>query len=145
MSGIICPIRGGQESMITIKHAIRHSQEHELPIHFLFVVDLGPMGLTESPAHNKLVTHEMEGLASFILLTAKIEADAAGVASEGCTRFGNLVEEITKLSEEKEADVIFLGKTKPGKKGKKASVSLASKIEAATEAKVILAEEIDNG
>ena len=147
MTGIICPIRGGQESMITLKHAIRYAQEHGLAIDFLFVVDIGPMGLSESPAHNKLVKHEMEGLASFILLTAKIEADAAGVPSEGFTRFGTLIEEIVALAEEKEADVIFLGKSKngKGKKAKDASVSLASKLEKLTDAKVILAEEFDNG
>ena len=145
MSGIICPVRGGQESMVTIKHAIRHAQEHELPIYFLFVVDLGPLGLTKSPAHNKLVSHEMENLASFILLTAKIEADSNEVQNEGFTRFGNLVEEIIALAEEKEADVIFLGQTKKRKKQKMVSVSLASKIEDATGVQVILAEEIDNG
>ena len=87
----------------------------------------------------------MENLASFILLTAKIEADSAEVQNEGFTRFGNLIEEIIALAEEKEADVFFLGQTKKGKKQAIASVSLASKIESATGVEVILSEEIDNG
>ncbi len=139
MSGIVCPIRGGQESRPTIERAITYAKERDLPVYFLFVIDLGGIGLTEVPAHKKIVSHEMANLASFVLLTATIEADRDGVRAEGFTRFGHLADEIIALVEEKAADAVVLGQTKTGKAREAKTNLLVSKITDSTQAEIILA------
>lgn len=138
MSGVVCPIRGGHESRPTIESAIHHAKERNLPIYFLFVIDLGMMGLTEVPAHTKIISHEMANLASFVLLTAKIEAKRKDIQAEGFTRFGHLADEIIALIQEKTADMVVLGQTRTGKEREITTNSLATKIQDQTQAEVIL-------
>ena len=138
MFSIICPIRGSHESMPTIERAIGHAKEHNQTICFVFVIDLGVLGLTEVLAHKQIVSHEMANLASFVLLAAKIEAKRNGVQAEGVTRFGKLDEEIVALVKEKGASVVIIGQTKPGKEREINSETLTSMIQNQTQAEVIL-------
>jgi nucleotide-binding universal stress UspA family protein len=108
MSGIICAIRGGPASQPTIEHSIALAQENNLPLNFLYVVNLDFLARTTlSRVHT--IDQEMQQMGEFILHTAQATAKAQNVTSQGIVRHGNVTEEIIKLSHELSADYVVLG------------------------------------
>lgn len=109
MSGIICAIRGGTASQSTMTKAIRTAQETDLPLYFLYVVNVDFLMQT---VHTRIqtVSEELRKLGEFILLTAQTKAEAAGVSAEGVLREGNVAEEIINLGHELSADYVILGR-----------------------------------
>lgn len=109
MSGILCPIRGGPGSQPSIRRGIELAKEIQEPLHFLFVVNLDFLNLTER-GRTHVISEEMHGMGEFILLTAKAKAEQAGVEADGSVRHGNVMEEIIATAKEIEASHIILGR-----------------------------------
>ena len=109
MSGIVCAIRGGPASRPTIKKAIHLAKETELPLYFLYVVNLDFLTFTSS-SRIHLISKQMHDMGEFILITAQAKAQAKGVQAEGIVRQGNIREEIVALCLETGADYVVLGK-----------------------------------
>jgi len=143
MSGIICAIRGGPASQPTIEKAISLAHEQNLPIYFIYVVNLDFMSYSSSTRVHT-INDELEHLGEFILLTAKIKAEKMGVTAEGIVRHGKVGEEIINICREYDANYVILGQ--PQRKEEKNVFSnkrleeLIKKIEQNTNAKVVLAE-----
>jgi nucleotide-binding universal stress UspA family protein len=108
MSGIICAVRGGPDSQSTIQEAISLALEVDLPLYFLYIVNLDFLSHTQvSKTHT--ISDQLHHMGEFILLTAQEQAAARGVKAEQVIRQGNVREEIVKISQELEANYIVLG------------------------------------
>jgi nucleotide-binding universal stress UspA family protein len=108
VSGIICAIRGGPDSQVTIDKAIDLAEETALPLSFLYVVNLDFLTHTSSTRLHT-ISKEMHQMGEFILLAAQATASARGITAGGIVRQGNVGEEIVALCHELQADYLVLG------------------------------------
>lgn len=144
MSGIVCGIRGGPDSRPTIQRAITLARETDLPIIFLYVVNLDFLTHT-STSRVDTVTAELEQMGEFILLTAEAEAQSSGVNAIGVIRHGNVGEEIIALCQDEDAEYIVLGR--PSGQAEEDVFTheiferFKDRIESETEARVVVAED----
>jgi len=112
MSGIVCAIRGGASSQPTINQAIRTAVETNLPIYFLYVLNLDFLK-KGSHSRTQTISEEMQELGEFILLAAQAQAEQKGAIAEGVIREGHVVgDEIIGLCHELTADFVILGRPK---------------------------------
>lgn len=111
MSGIVCAIRGGLASKHTIDRSINLAVEKDLPLYFLYVVNLNFLTHTAS-SRVRTITEEMDEMGDFILLLAKGQAESRGVQVEGIIRHGIVGEEIIAVSHEVDADFVVMGQPK---------------------------------
>ena len=109
MSGIVCAVRGGPGSHPTITRALALGREQDLPVYFLYVVNVDFLAHTSSK-RLKTAKEEMRKLGEFILLKSQKQADESGVEAESATREGKVREEIIRFCKEKEADFVVLGR-----------------------------------
>lgn len=111
MSGIVCAIRGGPASQHTIDRSIHLAVEKNLPLYFLYVVNLDFLTHTAtSRVHT--ITEEMNEMGDFILLLAKGQAESRGVHVEGIIRHGIVSDEIIAVSHEVDANYVVMGQPK---------------------------------
>ncbi|MEJ2747464.1 MAG: universal stress protein [Anaerolineae bacterium] len=112
MSGIVCAIRGGSSSQPTIHQAIQTAMTTNLPIYFLYVLNLNFLNKgSQSRIHT--ISEEMQELGEFILLAAQSQAETQGVKAQGTIREGDVIEdEIVGLCDEITADYVILGRPK---------------------------------
>ncbi len=108
MSSIVCAIRGGPNSLPTIQRAINLAKETQMPLHFLYVVNLDFMAHTSS-SRTRVITHELEQMGDFILLNAQETARSENVGAEVHIRHGNITDEIIDASHELGAAYVVLG------------------------------------
>ena len=108
MSGIVCAIRGGAASRPTIEKAIQHAIETQLPLYFLYVVNLDFL-TRSSVSRTGLISKELNEMGEFILLTAQAQSEAQHIATKGVVRQGNVRDEIITLCHEIKADYVILG------------------------------------
>lgn len=142
MSGILCAIRGGPASQSTIALAIETAKKHQLPIHFLYIVDLDFLSSTNS-ARLHTISEEMVEMGEFILLATQTQAEKEGVTADGFVRHGEVSEEIIALSLEVGAKYVVLGKPKEEKTNvftQERLQSFAAMITEKTGAEVLFAE-----
>jgi nucleotide-binding universal stress UspA family protein len=143
MSGIVCAIRGGPDSQPTIAQAISLAKETELPLNFLYIVNLDFLSRTAS-SRVQILSAEMHQMGEFILLAAQSLASAQGVTVQGLVRHGNVREEIVGLCHEIGADYLVLGHPHPSREESvfthESLAHFTAQIEEQTGAKVILAE-----
>jgi nucleotide-binding universal stress UspA family protein len=111
MSGIVCAIRGGPHSQPTIRQAVTTAKQHQIPVYFLYVVNLDFLEHTEQ-SRTQVIQQEMRSMGEFICLKAQIEAKREGVQAEIVVREGNVTKEIIALCHEVEADYVILGRPK---------------------------------
>lgn len=109
MSGIVCAIRGGPHSLPTINIAVSLARETELPLYFLYVVNLDFLTRTTS-TRTHTINQEMEEMGEFILLGAQGWATEQGVSAEGLVRHGDIRQEIVDLCHEVTADYLVIGR-----------------------------------
>jgi nucleotide-binding universal stress UspA family protein len=109
MSGIICALRGGPDSQVTIDRAIALSKETALPLFFLYVVNLDFLTRTSSSSV-QIVSREMEQMGEFILLAAEASAQGQGIGAQRVIRHGNVLDEIAALCRSLGADYLVLGR-----------------------------------
>lgn len=114
MSGILCAIRGGPASQPTISLAIQIAKKYDLPIYFLYIVDLNFLTATNS-ARLQTISEEMVEMGEFILLATQTQAEREGVTAHGVVRHGDVRDEIISLSHEVDANYVILGKPKEKK------------------------------
>ena len=108
MPGIVSAIRGGPDSQATITTSIQLAKQTELPLYFLYVVNLDFFAHT-TRSRFQTVLSEMEAMGEFILLTARARADAEGLQASGVVRQGQVIEEVIALCQEIEAQYVVLG------------------------------------
>jgi nucleotide-binding universal stress UspA family protein len=111
MSGVVCAIRGGPRSQPSIARAIKLVKEIELPLYFLYVVNLDFLSRTESSG-TRIISSEMHEMGEFILSTAQAKAKEEGVHAEAVVRQGDVADEIVAFAKEIDADYIILGRPK---------------------------------
>ena len=109
MSGIICAIRGGPHSQPTIQEAIVTAKQYQIPVYFLYVVNLDFLEHTEQ-SRTRVIQHEMRAMGEFICLKAQLEAKREGVQADIVVREGNITKEIIALCHEVKADYVILGR-----------------------------------
>jgi len=109
MSGIICAIRGGILSQPTIRRAIIQSKQTNIPVYFLYVVNLD---FLEHSQHSRtqVLKQELRSMGEYICLKAQIEAKRDGAEAFISVREGKVPEEIIALSHEIQADYVVLGR-----------------------------------
>ncbi len=109
MSGIICAIRGGILSQPTIRRAIIQSKQTNIPVYFLYVVNLD---FLEHSQHSRtqVLKQELRSMGEYICLKAQIEAKRDGAEAFISVREGKVPEEIIALSQEIQADYVVLGR-----------------------------------
>jgi len=108
MSGIICAIRGGPHSQPTIQQAVTTAKQHQIPIYFLYVVNLDFMEHTEH-SRTQVIQRELREMGEFICLKAQIEAEREGVQANVVVREGNVTDEIVTRCHEMQAEFVILG------------------------------------
>jgi nucleotide-binding universal stress UspA family protein len=108
MAGIVCAVRGGPHSQVTISRAISLARESGLSLHFLYVVNLDFLTHTTS-SRVRTISEEMRQMGEFILLAAQSAALTKGVTAETVVRQGNVGEEIVNLCRELAADYLVMG------------------------------------
>lgn len=145
MSGILCAIRGGPASQSTIALAIETAKKHQLPIYFLYIVDLDFLTMTNS-ARLHTISEEMEEMGEFILMAAQMQAEKERVESFAFVRRGDVSEEIIALGLEMGATYVVLGRPKAEKTNvftEERLRAFAERIAEKTGAKVLFAERND--
>lgn len=108
MSGIICAIRGGPDSQPTIEKAIQLAKEVELPLHFLYIVNLDFLSHTQS-SKTSTISEQLVQMGEFILLAAQEKARTQGVEAQAIIQHGNVRDEIIATAHELQAAYIILG------------------------------------
>jgi nucleotide-binding universal stress UspA family protein len=111
MSGIVCAIRGGPASRPTIDKSIQMAIETQLPLYFLYVVNLDFLARS-SVSRTNLISEEIYEMGEFILLTAQTQAEAKNIAAQTVVRRGNVGDEIIALCREINANYVILGRPK---------------------------------
>lgn len=111
MGGILCPIRGGPGSKGAIAKGISLAKEIREPLHFLYVVNLDFLNLTER-GRTQVISEEMRGMGEFILLRAQAQAEQNGIEAQWTVRQGNVMDEIMAMAKEIQASHIILGQPK---------------------------------
>jgi nucleotide-binding universal stress UspA family protein len=142
MGGILCPIRGGPGSQGAIATGITLAKEKKETLHFLYVVNLDFLNLTER-GRTQVIAEEMRGMGEFILLRAQAMAQKEGVDAQWTVRQGDVREEIIAQSCEIQASHIILGRPKEEEENVFTMERLQAFVqhcEAETGAKVVLAE-----
>jgi nucleotide-binding universal stress UspA family protein len=143
LPAIVCAIRGGPDSQITIDRAVNLASEHALPLYFLYVVNLDFLSHTAS-SRVRTITQEMRQMGDFILLTAQEKALALGVGAQGVVRQGNVEEEIIAMCREVDADYVVLGQPKGQEEDDifthERILNLSQRIETESGAKVVIVE-----
>jgi nucleotide-binding universal stress UspA family protein len=108
MSGIVCAIRGGPASEPTIQKAIETAKGENLPIYFLYVVDMNFLVSTRNVGLSA-ISKEMYNMGEFILLTVQTRAEGQGVVAHSVVRDGQVGEQIIQLCREVNAQYVVLG------------------------------------
>jgi nucleotide-binding universal stress UspA family protein len=111
MSGIVCAVRGGPDSRATIEKSIALAKEFELPLYFLYVVNIDFLDHTIR-SRVQTISQEMQQMGEFILLTAQAAAKTKGIEAQGVVRHGNVTHEISSLCHEAKADYLVIGRPK---------------------------------
>ena len=111
MTGIISAIRGGPGSQPTIEKAIAFSREQNLPLNFLYVVNIEFLARTETSRFQTL-SQEMHEMGEFILLLASARAEEQNVAVKTFVRQGEFRDQLIQLCRELNADYVVMGQPK---------------------------------
>ncbi len=109
MGSIVSAIRGGPGSKATVARAIALAKETELPLYFLYVVNLDFMDRVGS-SRVHVISEEMHEMGEFVLLAAQEEAAKAGVEATGVVREGKVTDEIVALCHEVSAAFLVIGR-----------------------------------
>jgi nucleotide-binding universal stress UspA family protein len=109
MSVIVCAVRGGSASQLTITKAIALARETGLPLHFLYIVNLDFLENTPT-SRVQVISQEMHQMGEFILLMAQETAARQGVNAEADVRHGSVSEELIGLCHELKAAYLVLGR-----------------------------------
>lgn len=112
MSGIVCAIRGGPSSRATTAGAIALARKRNLPVHFLYVINLGFLARTAT-SRVSVITEELRQMGESILSMAQARATEQDVVSRGLIRKGAVGEQIARLCHELDADYLVLGRPGP--------------------------------
>lgn len=111
MPGIVCAVRGGPASLNTIHKAVDFASETNLPLYFVYVINLDFLSHTAS-SRTRTITQEMRQMGDFILLIAEEKALDLGLTAQGMVRQGSVGEEIIAVCKEVGADYLIMGKPK---------------------------------
>jgi nucleotide-binding universal stress UspA family protein len=139
-------VRGGLDSQPTIAKAIGLAQETDLPLYFLYVVNLDFLVHT-SVGRTHTVSEQMHQMGEFILLAAQASASELGVSAEGVVRHGDVGDEIVNLCHELGADYLVVGRPRMEREQSVFSQELLHRFveqaEQQTGARVVVAEGVN--
>lgn len=98
--------------MPTIAQAVNLAQETELPLYFLYVVNLDFLTRTMT-SRVGIVAEQMRQMGESILLAAQAQATAQGISAKAEVRHGDIGEKIAGLCHDLDADYLVLGQPQP--------------------------------
>jgi nucleotide-binding universal stress UspA family protein len=114
MSAIVCAIRGGPDSQATIAQALALARQTDLPLHFLYVINVDFLSIIGHDP-DPVLLERMRQMGESVLSAAQALAGAKGiVVAEGVVRYGNVEDEIAGLCREHSADYLVLGRPRVG-------------------------------
>jgi hypothetical protein len=111
MSGIVCALRGGQDSRAAITRAVTLAQETSLQVHFLYVINRHYFS-DASSSRVRNVVEQMRQMGNSMILTAQAIANSHGVAARGTVRIGNVEEELVRSCHDVGAEYLVLSRPK---------------------------------
>ena len=113
---IVCAVRGQPESRETITLAIDLALQHKARLTFFHVIDAEFLAYaTVGPP--RLIYQELVAMAEFTMLILKDRAERRGVqAVDYLIREGNVRKQICNFAVETHADLLIVGRPKPGPK-----------------------------
>lgn len=107
---ILCPVRGGKQSMKTVARAVELAQAREAHLVFLYVVDVDFLGFA-TVARVKVMVDELTETGRFTLSILEDRARGRGVSRVGSViREGTIREVIRDVAEEVGATQLVLGR-----------------------------------
>lgn len=109
MSVIVCPIRGGVESKVTVARAIAVAQATRLPLHFLYVVNPDLLLAIGSDDMDALF-ESVRQMGLSVLGAAKAWAESQGISSQGVVRHGSVKDEIAAVCQDLDPAYLVLGR-----------------------------------
>jgi nucleotide-binding universal stress UspA family protein len=146
VGGIVSAIRGGPASRASIHRAICLAKETSEPLHFLYVVDMEFLTLTNL-GRTHIVEEELRQMGEFILLMAQTKAAEEGITAHADIRHGRVLDQIVALSQELDAHYVVVGrpreKAAPNVLTTEQLEQFIGKIELNCNAKVVLTDESD--
>jgi nucleotide-binding universal stress UspA family protein len=108
MQGVICAIRGGPASGSTIRHAIELAKRKQLPLTFLYVVNLDFLSRTMT-SRTASIEEDLHEMGEMVLLMALEIAAAQDVVAQQIVRQGDVVGQIMALCRELDANYVVVG------------------------------------
>jgi nucleotide-binding universal stress UspA family protein len=143
VSGIVCAIRGGPASRLTIEKAIELAKDRDLTLYFLYIVNIDFLDHTII-SRVSTISQQMEQMGEFIMTSAQANAMLKGIKAQGLVRHGNITDEISKACHEIQADYLVVGRPKLQREDSLFTQDLLAdfikRVEEQTGAKVILTE-----
>lgn len=143
MSGIVCAIRGGPASRLTIEKAIELAKDRGIALYFLYIVNIDFLDHTIL-SRVSTISQQMEQMGEFIMTSAQATANAKGIDAQGLIRHGKITDEISKVCREIQADYLVVGRPKFQQEDSHFTQTLLTefieRVEEQTGAKVILSE-----
>jgi nucleotide-binding universal stress UspA family protein len=143
VSGIVCAIRGGPASRLTIEKGIELAKDRDLPLYFLYIVNIDFLDHTII-SRVSTISQQMEQMGEFIMTSAQANAMLKGIKAQGLVRHGNITDEISKACHEIQADYLVVGRPKLQREDSLFTQDLLAdfikRVEEQTGAKVILTE-----
>ena len=143
MSGIVCAIRGGPASRLTIEKAIELAKDRGIALYFLYIVNIDFLDHTIL-SRVSTISQQMEQMGEFIMTSAQATANAKGIDAQGLIRHGKITDEISKVCREIQAEYLVVGRPKFQQEDSHFTQTLLTefieRVEEQTGAKVILSE-----
>jgi nucleotide-binding universal stress UspA family protein len=143
VSGIVCAIRGGPASRLTIEKAIELAKDRGIALYFLYIVNIDFLDHTIL-SRVSTISQQMEQMGEFIMTSAQATANAKGIDAQGLIRHGKITDEISKVCREIQADYLVVGRPKFQQEDSHFTQTLLTefieRVEEQTGAKVILSE-----
>jgi nucleotide-binding universal stress UspA family protein len=108
MGCVVCATRGGQGSRAAQEWAIRHAQETDQRLVFLYVVNPNAVGEVDD-SMRPAIEAELAWVAQVLVRVAQQRAARHQLETEGVVLLGDVREEIVRFLEQQSACMLVLG------------------------------------
>lgn len=145
---ILCAIRGGPQSELTIKRAIELTQKHNAKLVLVHVLDIGFLEFA-TLGRPSVMLNELRATFEFLLESLTKQAINQDVHVEHLILTGNLRRQIIETVHQQDARVLVMGSPikSPGKNTftEKSFAQFLEEIEAETDVEIVVAESPSSG
>ncbi len=114
MATILCPTRGGEESIKNLEKSIQIASERGWNILFLYVSNTSFLLNFGSPVVMKNIENELEDMGEFILTAAQEKAEKMGVKADILIKSGTFRDILKAVIAETHTAILILGSSAGG-------------------------------